>query len=64
MTNVWPCAQCPHDGNGCTGHREINDCLHLHPERPFHINDCAKRQRAKAKHPEQYPTAAITRPQG
>ncbi len=54
MTNVWPCALCPHDGNGCLGFKEINDCRHRVRGRAFHINDCAKRQRSMAKHPEQY----------
>lgn len=47
-------AQCPHDGNGCTGHSVFNDCWHLHPERAMHVNDCAKRRAAMALHPERY----------
>lgn len=47
-------ALCPHDGNGCIGHSRPNDCLHLHQERPFHVNDCVKRQASMKRHPEQY----------
>lgn len=46
--------QCPHDGNGCTGHKQHNDCWHMHPERRFHVNDCEKRQRSIRLHPERY----------